>query len=394
MKKEIILRKGTKVRARYGHPWVYRSDIGELKGNPEAGDWVEVRDERRPVGIGYYNPASEISVRILQRSSGVIDKAFFKARIQKALNFRKRFVFDTNAYRVVAGEADGLPGLVADLYAEILVVQFLTLGMERQKKAILEIFEELIPDLRGIYEKSDSASRSLEGLEPKIGWIRKDCSDEIVIVEAGVRFTLRLEGGHKTGFYLDQRENRVFLGSLGVKGSCLDAFCYEGGFALHLARGGAKEVLGLDSQADAVARAGNNRRLNGFAEETVRFQEANVFDALKEFERSRKRFDLIVLDPPSFVKKKAALEGALAGYKEITLRSMKILNESGLLAVFSCSYHVNDDLLMQVSLSAAHDVRKKLKVLKFFKQSADHPIDPLVPETYYLKGFLFEVCSI
>ncbi len=298
------------------------------------------------------------------------------------------------AFRVIASEADGLPGLIADLYGEVLVVQFLTMGMEKLRPLVLKAFEETLPSLRGIYEKSDSSSRAIEGLAPRVEWIRKDCGDEVQIDEEGIRYAVRLEGGHKTGFYLDQRENRILIGNLGVKGSCLDAFCYEGGFGLHLVRGGAKEVIGIDSQEEAVARAEENRRLNGFSENVVRYRTANVFDALREFEKEKKRFDLIVLDPPSFVKKKAALEGALAGYKEIALRSMKILNDPGLLAVFSCSYHVTDDLLMQVCMSAARDVRKSLKVIRFLKQSPDHPIDPFIPESYYLKGFLLEITSL
>lgn len=394
MKKEIHLKKGGRSRARLGHPWVYRSEIAEIKGEPTPGDIVDVVDQGRRLGTGYFNPASEISVRILSRKPCAIDAAFFRERIQKALNHRRRFLPGAGAYRLVSGEADGLPGLVVDNYAGVLVLQFLTLGMEKQRALVLEALDVVMPEVKGVYEKSDSASRSLEGLEPKVGWIRRECGDEILIEETGVRFSLRLDGGHKTGLYLDQRENHEFLQNLKVKGSCLDAFCYEGGFALHLARGGAKEVLGIDSQADAVARAEENRKLNGFSQAQVCFQTGNVFDRLKEFEKAGKRFDLVVLDPPSFVKKKAALEGALAGYKEITLRSMKILNEGGLLAVFSCSFHVNDDLLMQVILSAAHDTRKALKIIKFFKQSADHPIDPVIPETYYLKGFLFEVSPL
>lgn len=394
MEKKVFLKKGDKNRSRWGHPWIYRSQIDRTQGDPAPGDLVEVHAAHGITGVGYFNAASEITVRLLTTRPTPIDEGFFKSKIKNALAFRSRIVKGTNSFRVVASEADGLPGLIADLYGEILVVQFLTMGMEKLRPKILKAFEDVMPSLRGIYEKSDSASRTLEGLAPRTGWLRKDFGDQIVLEEDGIRCEVRLEGGHKTGFYLDQRESRSLIGSLGVKGSCLDAFCYEGGFSLHLARGGAKEVLGIDSQADAVTRAEENRRLNGFSEDAVRFRTANVFDALKEFEKEKKRFDLVVLDPPSFVKKKAALEGALAGYKEITLRSMKILNDPGLLAVFSCSYHVTDDLLMQVCMSAARDVRKSLKVIRFLKQSADHPIDPFIPETYYLKGFLLEITTL
>ncbi len=407
MDKKVILKKNKEARLRPGHPWIYKSQMDGTRGNPEPGDLVEIHAEHGLVGIGYFNPNSQIIVRILSRRKEPIDKGFIRSKIEKALAYRKRFVSDTNAFRLISSEADGLPGLIVDVYGQTpqscdaadpshdgtLVVQFLTMGMEKLKGFVLEALEELTP-LTGIYEKSDSASRALEGLPPISGWLRKDCGDEIQIQENGIRYKVRFDGGHKTGFYLDQRENRFLLGRMGFKGSVLDAFCYEGGFGLHLARGGAAEVLGLDIQPEAVARAKENRALNGFSESVVDYRQTNVFDALKEFEKTRKRFDFVILDPPSFLKKKEALEGALAGYKEIILRSMKILNNPGHLAVFSCSFHVNDDLLMWASLSAAIDVRKGLKVLKFLKQSADHPINPFVPETYYLKGFLFEITSL
>lgn len=328
---------------------------------------------------------------MLARDSEVIDKSFFIAKMKKAIDFRKRTVLDTNAFRIVSSEADGLPGMIIDRYDEILVVQFLTLGMERLRHMILEAIDETIP-CRGIYERSDSSSRKIEGLEERIGWIRRDCSDRVTIVEKNVRFNMEFGKGQKTGFYLDQRENRIYLGDLGVKGDVLDAFCYTGGFGLHLALSGAK-VLGIDSQKEAITEAVENRKQNAIDPSLLEFEQANVFDALKNFEKVKRKFDLVILDPPSFVKRKQAVEGALSGYKEILLRSMKILSEGGKLAVFSCSYHIDDNLLMQVAMSAAWDVRKHLKVLKFFKQSGDHPIDPFIPETYYLKGFLFLVTS-
>ena len=397
MEKKVFLKKGDRNKPRWGHPWIYRSQIDRTEGDPAPGDLVEVHAAHGMAGIGYFNLSSEITVRLLAGKPVPIDISFFKSRIEKALSLRRRFMKGLSgrqAFRVVNSEADGLPGLIADLYGETLVAQFLTMGMEKLRPMVLKAFEETLPFLRGIYEKSDSTSREFEGLAPRVEWVRKDCGDEIVIDEEGVRYAVRLEGGHKTGFYLDQRDNRILIGTLGVKGVCLDAFCYEGGFGLHLARGGAKEVIGIDSQKEVVARAEENRRLNGFSEDILRYRNANVFDALKEYEKEKKRFDLIVLDPPSFVKKKAALEGALAGYKEIVLRSMKILNDPGLLAVFSCSYHVTDDLLMQVCMSAARDVRKGIKVIRFFKQSLDHPIDPFIPESYYLKGFLLEITPL
>ncbi|MBI3252823.1 MAG: class I SAM-dependent rRNA methyltransferase [Candidatus Omnitrophica bacterium] len=390
--KKVILKKGPGAQNALWHPWIYRSQIGEISGSPSPGDRLSVYGpHKRFIGAGTFNPKSEIVVRILSRTPAPWDKSFFKERIGAAMEHRARWVTDTNACRVVAGEADGLPGLIVDRYDEVLVVQFLTMGMEKLKGAVLEALGEAIPN-RGIYEKSDSVSRKWEGLEPRTGWIQKDCGDEATVREGGVRYKINFGEGHKTGLYLDQRENRFLLANLGIKGDALDAFCYQGGFGLHLALGGCR-VLGIDIQESAIKEAKANRDLNGIPPEKMDFRTANVFDELKALQKEGRRFDLVILDPPSFVKKKSALEGAAAGYKEILLRAMKLLNEKGCLAVFACSHHVDENLLMQCSLSAAHDVRKDLRVLKFMKQSADHPINPFIPETYYLKGFLFSVSS-
>lgn len=385
---KVVLKRGFKGTPRFGHPWIYRTQIQEAAASPGA--LVDViSDAGHFLGRGYYNPRSEITVRLLTYRKEPIDKAFFKARIGEALEFRKRFVRDTNACRLVSSEGDDLPGLIVDQYGEILVVQFLTMGMERLRPLVLEALGESIPS-KGLYERSDSSSRKLEGLEEKVGWIGQGPADTMVIQERDIRYNMRFGGGHKTGFYLDQRDNRFLLRDLGVKGEVLDAFCYTGGFGLHLAAAGC-HVLGIEIQKEAVSQAEENRALNGISPEALGFRVGNVFDELRALEKGKKKFDLVILDPPSFVKKKEALEGALAGYKEIGLRSMKLLNDHGLLAVFSCSYHIDDSLLMQTCLSAAVDAHKSLKVLKFMKQSGDHPINPFIPETYYLKGFLFQV---
>ena len=341
------------------------------------------------LATGYFNPQSEISVRILSRQDVPIDRQFIKERVVQALEFRRSSVTETNAYRVISSEADDLPGLILDRYGDVVVVQFLTLGMEKLRDRVIEAVEEVLAP-KGIYERSDSGSRRLEGLEERVGWIQKSCGNEVVIIEKDLSFGLSLEAGHKTGFYLDQRENRLLLRDLHEKKEVLDAFCYEGAFGLHLAKKGCR-VTAIDAQKDVIARAEVHRKNNHVSEEQLTFRVGNVFDELKAFEKEKKKFDLVILDPPSFVKKKSAVEGAVAGYKEILLRSMRLLNPHGRLAVFSCSYHVDENLLMQASLSAAADTRKNLRVLKFMKQSSDHPINPFIPETYYLKGFLFEV---
>ncbi|HTL69689.1 MAG TPA: class I SAM-dependent rRNA methyltransferase [Candidatus Eisenbacteria bacterium] len=399
----VQLKAGPQGATRFGHPWIYKNQVKDVAGAPEPGQLVRVLGERGIVGLGYYNPRSEIAVRLLCRgaaeSGATVDAAFFRERIERAAAFRRRNVSETNAWRLVSSEADGLPGLIVDRYGEVLVVQFLTQGMERLKDAVIAALEEASPS-RGIFERSDSGSRRLEGLEDRVGWIRRDCGDSVEIVEGEIRCEVRFGEGHKTGFYLDQRENRLLFGQLAKQEAAaqaprtpeaLDAFCYEGGFSLHLAAAGFN-VLGIDIQPEVLARAEENRRLNGL-DARIEFRAADVFDELKALEKGGRRFDFVVLDPPSFVKKKSAVEGALAGYKEILLRGMRLLRENGRLAVFSCSYHVDENLLMQSAMAAAYDVRRSLRVLKFLKQSADHPINPFIPETYYLKGFLFEVST-
>jgi 23S rRNA (cytosine1962-C5)-methyltransferase len=388
----LFLKKTPQRYDRFGHPWIYRSQIGRVEKEIPAGSLVRVYSEKeRFLGVGTYNPQSEISVRILTEKEETVEAEFFRSRVQKALSHRQSIVKDTNAFRLISSEADGLPGLVVDRYAEVLVVQFLTLGMERLRPLVLQTLSEtLVP--AGIFERSDTLSRRHEGLAEKTGWLVQNCAVETEILERDLRFKIHFGEGHKTGFYLDQRENRLALRDWGVKGEVLDAFCFSGGFGLHLAAAGCR-VFGVDSQKEAIAQAEINRELNGLSAEKIAFKTANVFDELRLCEKEKRKFDLVVLDPPSFVKKSDELEGAQAGYKEILLRSMKLLREEGFLAVFSCSYRFDENLLMQASLAAAKDVRKDLRVLQFMKQSLDHPINPFIPETYYLKGFLFLVSS-
>ncbi len=391
---KVILKKSPTERVRHWHPWIYRSQIKEAGESPVPGSLVDIYSSaNRFIGTGYFNLKSEITVRILTKDKEPIDKNFLKRQIEKAGRFRQRVVSQTNAFRLISSEADGLPGLIVDRYAEILVVQFLTAGMESLRPLVLDVLEELMPDTRGIYERSDSSSRRLEGLEEKTGWIRQDCGADVLVSERGVNYRVLFEKGQKTGLYLDQRENRLLLRDLGAKEEVLDAFCYTGGFGLHLALAGCR-VLGIDSQKEAIEQAEGNRALNHIPHENLVFKVGNVFDELRGFEKEKRKFDLVILDPPSFVKRKQELQGAVSGYKEIMLRGMKLLNEGGWLAVFSCSYHVDENLLMQIALSAAADVRKDLTLLRFMKQSSDHPIKPFIPETYYLKGFLFQVSSL
>ena len=390
MNKKIVLKKPPQGSLRMGHPWVYKNQIKEVRDSASPGDLVDVITETdRFLGRGYWNPKSEISIRLLTREDETVDRAFFSRALQKAADFRKRAVTDTNAYRLVSSEADALPGLIVDRYGDILVVQFLTLGMDRLREEIVEALNEVVPN-KGIFERSDSSSRKLEGLTERVGWIRKDCGDEVVVHEKDVEMSVHFGDGHKTGLYLDQRENRFLLREWQKGGRVLDAFCYEAGFGLHLAKAGC-QVTSVDVQEDSIRRAEEHRKRNHIETSRLELRTGNVFEVLKDYETRKEAFDLVILDPPSFARQKSALAGALSGYKEIVIRSMKLLKDAGCLAVFSCAYHVDENLLMQVCLRAAADCKKNLRVLKFLKQASDHPINPFIPETYYLKGFLLEV---
>lgn len=393
MKKQVVLKRPPQGSLRFGHSWIYKNQIKEVSSDSVPGDLVSVVAESgKFLARAYWNPKSEISLRLLTRKDEPVDAAFLAGRIRKAVEYRARHVRETNSWRLVASEADGLPGLIVDKYDEVLVLQFLTLGMEKMKPLVLSALSEAAP-CRGLFERSDSNARKLEGLSERVGWIEKNCGDEVVILERDIAVGLRFGEGHKTGWYLDQRDNRLLLRDLAAPGQALDAFCYEGGFGLQLARAG-MSVLGVDSQLDALERAETHRKRNGLSEEALSFLHGNAFDVLKDLEKNGRRFDLVVLDPPSFAKQKTALQSALSGYKELILRGLKMLNEGGKLAVFSCAYHLDDRLLLQASAAAAQDARRTLRVLKFMKQSVDHPIDPFIPETCYLKGFLFEVSAI
>ncbi len=392
MIKKIVLKRPPQGSLRAGHAWIYKNQIKEVLGSTAPGDLVDVVTEtNRLLGRGYWNPRSEISIRLLTRQDELIDNKFVRRALEKAVIFRERVVSDTNAYRVVSSEADALPGLVVDRYAEVLTVQFLTLGMDRMRDWVVDALNEVLPN-RGIFERSDTSSRGLEGLEEKVGWLRKDCEDEAVVYEKDIEMALFFGLGHKTGFYLDQRENRFLLRNWQKSGRVLDAFCYEAGFGLHLAKAGC-QVTSIDIQKESIQRAEEHRKRNHLQASQLELKVENAFEALKEYGRRKEMFDLVILDPPSFAKQKTALANALSGYKEIVIRSMKILKETGALAIFSCAYHVDENLLMQVCMHAAADCKKNLRVLKFLKQAGDHPISPFIPETYYLKGFLLEVSS-
>jgi len=390
MEKKIILQSGKRGMIGYGHPWVFRSQIRDVSAQDPGAVYSIYSSGGRKLGTGYYNPRSEIAVRLLTDREEAIDGAFFRKRIREAHEFRKRYVKESDAYRVVFSESDSLPGLIVDRYGDLVVFQILTLGMDRQKALVFEGIQASLKP-RYVFEKSDTSSRKLEGLGPSVRWWTDEGPENLEIREGGATFLVNVRNGHKTGFYLDQRDARRSLKDLVKDRAVLDCFSYTGGFSVWAGLGGARAVLGIDVHDEVIALARRNAKLNGLSEEQVQFAAGNAFEVLREFDKGRKTFDAVILDPPSFVKSRKAVEGAVAGYKEINLRALRILNARGLLFSFSCSGHMEEELFLQVILDAAFDSRRKLKLLRRYGQAADHPVDPFIPQTSYLKGFLFEV---
>jgi len=392
----VLLKPGEADRLVAGHPWVYSNSILRLTGPAADGDWVQVKDHRqRLLGTGFYNSKSRIAVRILDPDRVDDDRAFVRARVQSALELRRRWMPGATSYRVVNSESDFLSGLIVDRYEDVLVVQISSLGMDRRKADIVSVLEELLQP-RAILERSDMASRRFEGLAESEGLLAGEPVTSVPISLNGLRFQADLAAGHKTGLYLDQQANYAAVGALAQgAGEVLDCFSFLGGFALHCARDGARQVLGLDQSAAAVAAAGEHARANGLTER-ARFEAANVFDWLKAatsvgpHERVIPRYDLIILDPPSFTRNRASVPDALRGYKEIHLRAMKLLRPGGILATFCCSHHVNRELFEEVILAAAYDTRQVLRRVASYTQSPDHPVIPAIAETEYLKGFAYE----
>jgi len=393
-----ILRPGEADRIVAGHPWIYARSVLRMTAPVEDGGVAQVKDHRqRFLGIGFFNSQSRIRLRMLARERVVIDGAFFESRIRAALAVRRRHLPVATSFRAVNSESDLLSGLIVDCYEDVLVVQMSSMGMERHREGILNVLEKLLRP-RAILARNDMASRKFEGLPEMSGCLRGEWEGEKEVKLNGMSFMVTLPGGHKTGLYLDQQTNYAAVAELvGVKGagSVLDCFSFHGGFALHAARAGVKEVLGLDQSEEAVAVARRNAELNGVSGRCS-FEQANVFDWLKAStavasgEKVVPRFDAIILDPPSFTRTRSTVPDALRGYKEIHLRALKLLRPGGTLVTFCCSHHVDAVTFQEVILAAAYDARKQLRRVASFGQSADHPVLPAVPETEYLKGYAFE----
>jgi 23S rRNA (cytosine1962-C5)-methyltransferase len=375
-----ITRRGAE-RARAGHLWIYRSDVREAAAQVAGGEVVRVRDERgRFVGWALYSSRSEIALRLLTLKDESVDREWWRARLRAAVARRAGADSEAGAYRLVYSEGDLLPSLIVDRYADVLVLQTLSQGTERLKETFVELLvEELAP--RSIVERNDVRVRSLEGLPPLAGVLYGEAPGVLEVVQHGVRFEVAPLGGQKTGAFLDQRENHA-AARLYAHGRALDCFTFNGGFALSIAQV-CERVTAYDISADAVAASRRNAKLNGAS--NVEFQEANVFDALRELEAAGARFETIVLDPPAFAKNRASVRAAVRGYKEINLRALKLLEPGGVLVTCTCSYHVSEQMFLEVLADAAADARRRVQIIERRTQARDHPVLVGVPETLYLK---------
>ena len=406
----VYLRKGNLSRLVRGHPWVYSNEVAKVSGEPKPGEVVKVSDYRqRPLGCGLYNAKSQIVVRRLtNRSSVEIDERFFCRRIGAAWEWRLRLLRDLTCCRVINSESDFLPGLIVDKYGDRLVVQTLTFGMDLRKKEIVKVLDELLHPT-AIVERNDAVVRKLEGLEQTKSVIKGTEADaRFEVCFGGLKYQVDLLEGHKGGLYLDQRANHFLTGQHARGRRVLDAFSYEGGFALQCAAQGAKQVTAVEISESSSKMIEENAKRNGL-ETGVTVVNKNAFDFLKAADaelnakivdkegdastlrRSDAPYDMIILDPPSFTRNKETLPDALRGYKEINLRACKLLTPGGILATFCCSHHVDRELFEEVIVDAATDAQRTLRQIMPLGQSPDHPILPSVPETEYLKGFLFEV---
>ena len=377
----VLSRKGTD-RVRAGHPWIYRSDVTEL--HADRGDVVEVRDGRGALlGRALSSNQSQITLRMLTRDGTVVDRAFWRARLAAAIAVRERLKLDATAIRLVHGEADLLPSLIVDRYADVLVAQTLSQGTEAHRDLIVELLVELLRP-RGILLRNDPKVRALEGLPQEVVLAYGEVPGHVEVREGPLTYDVDPWRGQKTGLFLDQSENHAAAATY-ARGRALDAFSYHGGFALRMAPY-VEHVLALDASAEAVAAITANAARHGL--DNVEAREANVFDALREFERADARFDTIVLDPPAFAKHKGALPKAMSGYKDINLRALRLLNPGGHLITCTCSAHVDEGTFGGIVLSAATDAQVPVVVVEKRMQARDHPVLLSVPETYYLKCFV------
>ena len=396
----VRIKKGQGRTLKAGGAWIYDNEIDAITGEFQNGELVSVEDfDGFVLGQGFINTNSKLTVRMLSRKKGtVIDDAFIEMRVRNAWEYRKATV-DTSSCRVIFGEADFLPGIVIDKFSDVLVVESLALGIDRLKPVIVDMLRKVLSEdgitIRGVYERSDAKVRLQEGMERYKGFIGEPFDTKVEIAENGVRYMVDVEDGQKTGFFLDQKYNRLAVQNLCrriLPDRVLDCFTHTGSFALNAGLAGSKEVLGVDASQLAVDQASENARLNGIGDR-VHFECADVFDLLPKLEQEGQKFDVVILDPPAFTKSRNSIKNAVKGYREINLRGMKLVKDGGYLATCSCSHFMDPELFTKTIREAAGNVHKRLRQVEYRTQASDHPILWAADESYYLKFYIFQVCD-
>ena len=393
----VTLKKGEGRTIKAGGAWVFNNEIETITGRFHNGDLVIVHDfDGYPMGKGYINQNSKIRVRLLTRHvNQEIDESFFQMRLQNAWNYRKDTV-DTSSCRLVFGEADFLPGIVIDKYEDVLVMECLTLGMERYKEQLANLMKQIFQkdgiQIRGVYERSDAKEREKEGLSRVKGFIGAEFDTNVEITENGVRYMVDVVNGQKTGFFLDQKYNRLAIQKLCKGKRVLDCFTHMGTFALNAGIAGASEVTGLDISEFAVEQATENAKRNSLSD-TVTFRAANVLDELPKLAAAGEKYDVVILDPPAFTKSRQATKNAIKGYREINMKGLKLVKDGGYLATCSCSHFMTQELLAKTIREAARATHKRLRQVEYRTQAPDHPILWSSDESYYLKFYIFQVCN-
>lgn len=392
----VTLKKGEGRMLKSGGAWIFDNEIDSVLGEFDDGDIVLVHDfDGYPMGRGFINRHSKIRVRMLTRNiDQEIDEEFFRMRLKDAWEYRKKTV-DTSSCRIVFGEADFLPGMVIDKFSDVLVFQALALGIDRYKELLIELLREILLEdgirIRGVYERSDAKEREKEGLKKVKGFLGEEFNTNVEIVENGVRYIVDVKDGQKTGFFLDQKYNRLAIQKLCKNAKVLDCFTHTGSFALNAGIAGAESVLGVDASDLAVNQARENADLNGLSDR-VKFISRDVFELLPELEKQGEKYDVVILDPPAFTKSRSSIKNAVKGYREINLRGMKLVKDGGFLATCSCSHFMDYELFTKTIAQAAKNVHVRLRQVEFRTQSPDHPILWAADESYYLKFYIFQVC--
>ena len=391
----VTLKKGEGRTIKAGGMWIFDNEIATIVGKFQNGDVVFVHDfDGYPMGKGFINQNSKIRIRLLSRHEDTkMDEQFWRERVQAAWDYRKKTV-DTSSCRLIFGEADFFPGMVVDKFSDVLVVQSLALGIDRFKLLIVDLIREVLAadgiKIRGVYERSDAKVRRQEGMEQVKGFLGEEFDTDVEIVENGVHYIVDVKNGQKTGFFLDQKYNRLAIQKLCKGARVLDCFTHTGSFALNAGIAGAAEVTGVDASQLAVDQAAGNAKLNGL-ENNVKFICEDVFELLPELEKQGEKYDVVILDPPAFTKSRNSIRNATKGYREINLRGMKLVKNGGYLATCSCSHFMSYELFTKTINQAAHNAHKRLRQVEFHTQAPDHPILWAADESYYLKFYIFQV---